>query len=348
MYCIASSYYQHHINLPHIGQSGQMKVSEAKVLVVGAGGLGCPCLQSLSSCGVGTLGIIDGDTVSETNLSRQVLFTYEHVGLSKVEESIRMLKGRNPHIRYEGYTCFLDETNVDEIVVQYDVVVDATDNLRTKYLLNDACLRVGKPLIYGAVFRTEGNVAVFNYEKNRFSLRDLFPENEGEELFAPACSAVGVYQIVTMLTGTVMAGEVLKVLLGHKDVLTRKLLVLDALSLQIRCIGYGQGRGSRDEKSVMPGVVEVDYDGFLADTKNGEAVLIDVRTAIEHRQANIGGDNIPLEVLLANGLDSEVIKKRIYLYCASGYRSRRAALFLQEQGALRVCHLRGGLNSRTN
>ena len=210
--------------LEEIGIMGQVKLKEAKVAVVGAGGLGCPVLQYLNSMGVGTLGLIDFDTVQESNLHRQILYTSEDVGKSKIECAAKRLKAQNPYTTIIEHNVVLTEENAEEILSQYDIVVDGCDNFLTRYIVNDTCVKIGKPLIYGSILGFEGQLSTFNYKGSK-NLRDIFPEPPNPE-DVPNCSENGVLGSFPGIIGTMMAQETVKVILDL-DVLANKLLVFN-------------------------------------------------------------------------------------------------------------------------
>ncbi len=219
--------YNRHIMLPEIGREGQKALKEAKVLVVGAGGLGCPVLQYLAAIGVGSLGIIDFDKVDEENLQRQVLYGLQDLGKLKAIIVKSRLQDFNPLVNYEIINIRMDRNNALEIIQPYDLVVDATDNFPTRYLINDACVILNKPMVYGSIYTFEGQVSVFNYREGP-SYRCLFPKIPGERE-APAASETGVIGVLPGLIGTFQANEVIKIILGQEGVLSGKLLVINIL-----------------------------------------------------------------------------------------------------------------------
>lgn len=210
--------------LKEIGILGQTKLKAAKVAVVGAGGLGCPVLQYLNSMGVGTLGLIDFDTVMESNLHRQILYTSEDIGKSKIECAAKRMKAQNPYTTIIEHNVVLSEENAEEILSQYDFVVDGCDNFLTRYIVNDTCVKLGKPLIYGSILGFEGQMATFNYQGSK-NLRDIFPEPPNAE-DVPNCSENGVLGSFPGIIGTMMAQEVVKVILDL-DPLKNQLLLID-------------------------------------------------------------------------------------------------------------------------
>ncbi|NOY37035.1 MAG: HesA/MoeB/ThiF family protein [Chlorobi bacterium] len=226
--------YKRHIMLPQIGEAGQKKLKNAKVLVVGAGGLGCPVLQYLSAAGVGTLGIMDDDFVDESNLQRQVLYGLNDLGKLKAIIARERLTEKNPLIQYRILNIRLHDKNVLEIVPEYDIVVDATDNYPSRYLINDVCVTLGKPMVYGAIYQFEGHVSVLNY-KGGPTYRCLFPEAP-RRFEAPEPTETGVIGVLPGVIGTLQATEVVKMILGRKEILAGKLLIVDILKQETRKI----------------------------------------------------------------------------------------------------------------
>jgi len=224
--------YSRHIILPEVGPKGQQKLRNSKVLIVGAGGLGSPVVLYLAAAGVGTIGLIDFDRVDLSNLQRQIIHTKKRVGELKVESAAIAINELNPHVKVEKIIKALDETNAQEIIKNYDVVIDGTDNFPTRYLINDACVSLGKPFVYGSIYRFEGHVSVFGI-KNKPCYRCLFPEPPAANL-APSCSEAGVLGVLAGTIGTLQATEALKLILGIGESLAGYLLVYDALSLQFR------------------------------------------------------------------------------------------------------------------
>ncbi|NCI46411.1 HesA/MoeB/ThiF family protein [Sediminibacterium soli] len=207
-----------------IGPEGQLKIKTAKVLVIGAGGLGCPVLQYLAGAGVGSIGILDFDQVEIHNLHRQVLYTTNDIGKKKAVVAAERLRAQNPHCELLVFDKLLCEENARAIISQFDIVVDGTDNFRTRYIVNDACVLLGKPLVYGSVLNFEAQVAVFNYQGGK-NLRDLYPEPPKPE-DVPSCSDNGVLGIVPGMAGTLMCSLVLKIILAH-EILNNALLLID-------------------------------------------------------------------------------------------------------------------------
>lgn len=220
--------YNRHIILDQVGEEGQRKLKKAKVLVVGAGGLGCPALQYLTAAGVGTLGIVDFDEVELSNLHRQILFNLHDVGENKAKCAADKLQLLNPEITIKAYPVKLEQDNALEIINDYDLVLDGSDNFATRYLVNDISSQLGIPMVYGAIYKFEGQVSVFNYQDGT-SYRDLFPENNAT---APKCAEVGVLGVLPGVIGSYQATEAIKIILGIGEVLSGTLLQLNLLTHQ--------------------------------------------------------------------------------------------------------------------
>ena len=238
------SRYNRHIILSEIGQAGQDKISNAKVLVIGAGGLGCPILQYLTAAGVGSIGIVDFDSVNISNLQRQVLFGTSTLGKNKAEAAKQRLEDLNDEISIVAYPKKLTHCNAVDLFHKYDIIVDGTDNFETRYLVNDACIISNKPLVFGAIYKFEGQVSIFNY-KNGPSYRCIFP-HPPEKGSIPNCSEVGVLGVLPGIIGAMQANEVIKIILELGNMLSGKLLCFNALTLQNSII-----RISRSEKTIQ-------------------------------------------------------------------------------------------------
>ena len=342
-------YYQSHRQLGFIGDAGQQKISAARVLVVGAGGLGCPCLLQLASCGVGTIGIADFDVVSISNLHRQTLYTVADVGKSKVKTAIATLFAHNPEVNLISHDVLVDQTNVLALVQDYDVIVDGTDNFLVRYLINDACVAAGKPLVYGAIYQTEGQVTVFNYQ-NSPTLRCLFPEPPPENAIQ-SCAEIGAYSVTTAMIGNMMAGEVIKLILGDDAVFIGKLLYVDVILGKIRQLRYHenpQSRGislARFQQKEQP--VAVAAKDFKQQFANKIYQLIDVRKDDE-RENNIGGVNMPLPKIMRSLPQDFDAADTLIFYCQQGLRSHQAAEIFRKAGYSNAFSLQGGLSAYKN
>lgn len=331
------SRYSRHIILSEVGQEGQNKISNAKVLVIGAGGLGCPVLQYLAAAGVGTLGIVDFDVVEESNFQRQILFGTSSLGINKAIAAKKRLEDLNPTIQINAYPKPLDSKNALELFAEYDIIVDGTDNFETRYLINDAAIISNKPVVYGAIYKFEGQVSVFNYQ-NGPSYRCLFPNPPKSESVA-SCSEVGVLGVLPGIIGTMQANEVLKIILEFDNVLSGKLLCYNAKTSETFTLKIK--RSDTEFEKVLKkkdGLENLDYE-FKCGTKVNEIsvkdidtfnniLFIDVREL--HEQPKLPVENclqIPLSTFEAN-IHNIPEQKTVILFCQSGIRSKTAAKIL--------------------
>ena len=332
--------YKRQTILPQVGDSGQEKLSATKVLVVGAGGLGCAVLPYLVSAGVGTVGIIDHDVVEESNLQRQVLYKESSVGKSKVEEAKKYLNGLNSSINIQTYHTKLDAGNAIDLFHNYDVIVDATDTIGLRYLINDASIITGKPFVYGSVFKFEGQVSVFNY-KNGPTYRCLYPN---KNTIVQSCTEAGVMGIVVGTTGMLQANEVIKMILGIGEVLSGELLIYNNLTNDQHKFKFQKNTSIvvdenffKNEHLSQP-EVEITAESAL----KKECVFVDVRELHETPKLEIENNiRIPLSLLKnkLNGLDKD---DEIILYCQSGIRSLQAVHILKEHEFTNVKSVQGG------
>lgn len=351
------SRYNRHIILSEIGQDGQDKISNAKVLVIGAGGLGCPILQYLAAAGVGTLGIIDFDVVDISNLQRQVLFGTSSLGINKSEAAKARLEDLNNSISIIAYSEQLTYQNATNLFNQYDIIVDGSDNFETRYLVNDACLITNKPLVFGAIYKFEGQVSVFNY-KNGPSYRCLFP-NPPEKGSVSNCSDIGVLGVLPGIIGSMQANEVLKLILGLGNVLSGKLLCYNALKSQISTLKVKRNKtiiqSVLDEKQQFKNkqinidcLNEIDTISISEVLQNDNIQFIDVREFQEQPKVTaIKVTSIPLSNLkdLINKVDTT--KKKI-LFCQSGIRSKKAVTELKTLNIKNCFSLIEGANEINN
>lgn len=333
--------------LPEVGIAGQAKLTNASVLVVGAGGLGSPSLLYLAAAGVGRIGIIDADKVDVTNLQRQVLFVTEDEGKSKAETAAKRLHALNPEITIDVYPVWLSKHNALEIFESYDIVVDGSDNFATRYLVNDACVMLNKPLVFGSIFKFEGQVSVFNY-KGGPTYRCLFPEPPaaGE---VPNCSEIGVIGVLPGIIGTLQANEVIKIILEKGDVLSGVLYMYDALNNNVQKLKVFKDPvasivtelGTYEEVcETSPDIDKKTFDAWKE--KNVSFQLIDVRESHEYEQKNIGGELIPMNTIKDN-LNRIREDIPVIVHCQMGGRSRTVVDFLYSKGFKNVYNLRGGL-----
>lgn len=354
--------YSRQLALPGFGKAGQERLRNSAVLVVGAGGLGCPLLMYLTAAGVGRIGIIDPDTVALSNLHRQVLYTVEDLGKPKAEAAAHRLAALNPHVDFEVYTEAFLPHNALDLVSRYDLVADGADNFATRYLVNDACLLSQKINVYAAIYRMEGQVAVFNYPlpdgSRSANYRDLFPEPPPPEL-APDCEAGGVLGVLPGIIGSMQAGEVIKILSGIGTPLVDQLMIWDMathrqMTMAIpkqsgpvieKLIFYDQLCGPLTTKLKSP---SMEHDITPATLKTWQAEnrpfqLIDIREPYEFDELGIGGENIPMSELPFQ-LDRLQSGGPIVLVCKTGSRSELAVKLLVDQYGLQdVARLIGGI-----
>ena len=346
--------YSRQIVLQEIGEAGQLKLQNARVLVIGAGGLGCPVLQNLAAAGVGTIGIVDGDVVDETNLHRQLLYTLKDCGKSKVEVAKKVILELNPEIKVNVYRDFFGTQNAFEIVSDYQIIVDCTDTLAIRYLINDVAVVKKIPVVYASIYKFQGQVSVFNY-KNGPSYRCLFPEQEGLNT-VPSCVESGVLGVLPNTLGTLQATEVLKIILEIGTVLSGKLLIYDALHFQTQIIDF-----AKNPKAIEKGFIigsqllnskktkeNLSPEAFLEKCQQLELIVIDVRELDE--KPEFKGTNviqIPLSRLeeYSKKLDKN---QEIVLFCQTGQRSQTALNYLKKSGFVGVFHLGRGIESLKN
>jgi len=371
--------YSRHLILPEVGYEGQQKLKAAKVLAVGTGGLGAPLALYLAAAGVGTIGLVDFDTVDASNLQRQVIHSTATVGKLKVDSAEIMLKGLNPNLNVVKFNTMLTSANALEIFEQFDILADGTDNFQTRYLVNDACVLTGKPNAYGSIFRFEGQASVFATEDGP-CYRCLYPEPPPPGL-VPSCAEGGVLGILPGLVGIIQATEVIKLILGIGDTLAGRLLLIDALGMNFRqlklrknpncpacgtheikeLIDYDQFCGIEKPKdatgplevaqnkdvsgSVVDGIPQISVQDLKAKQETGQKFfLLDVREPHEVPIASLGAPLIPVGSLEQRIGEIPVGKQdEIILHCRSGARSQKAALILKNAGFTNVENLAGGI-----
>jgi molybdopterin/thiamine biosynthesis adenylyltransferase/rhodanese-related sulfurtransferase len=354
--------YSRHLIIPEFNIEGQRKLKNAKVLVVGTGGLGAPLLQYLAAAGVGTLGLVDFDVVDESNLQRQVLFSVNDIGRLKTETAKERIEALNPHITLITHNTHLTSRNALDIIQDYDVVADGTDNFPTRYLVNDACVILGKPNVYASIFRFDGQVSVFNYTgkdgQKGPNYRDLFPTPPPPGL-VPSCAEGGVLGVLPGIIGSLQASEVIKVITGIGEPLSGRLFLFDALTFKTttlnitksssgqaitELIDYEVFCGVGNEQEAEPAVPEITVNDLKALIDSGaDFQLIDVREPYEYQIANLKGELIPL-----NDLESKIDKihsdKKVVVHCRSGVRSAKAIQTLAEDyGFQNLFNLKGGI-----
>jgi sulfur-carrier protein adenylyltransferase/sulfurtransferase len=360
------SRYSRHLILPEVGMEGQQRLKAAKVLCVGTGGLGSPLAFYLAAAGVGTLGLVDFDVVDASNLQRQIIHSTKDIGRKKLDSAAEKLTALNPSLNVVKHEVMLSSANALEIIKDYDIVADGTDNFPTRYLVNDACVILGKPNAYGSIFRFEGQASVFATEDGP-CYRCLYPEPPPPGL-VPSCAEGGVLGILPGLVGVIQATEVIKLILGKGSPLIGRLMLVDALNMRFRelklrknpecpvcgenptitqLIDYQQFCGivpeSKEDKSMKNGIPQITVQELKRRIDAGEDVqLIDVREPYEFQIAQIGGKLIPQNDVPQRL--AEIDRNReVIVHCRSGARSQRIAEFLVQSGYLKVANLAGGI-----
>jgi sulfur-carrier protein adenylyltransferase/sulfurtransferase len=355
--------YSRHLIMPEVGMEGQVRLKSAKVLCIGAGGLGSPLALYLAAAGVGTLGIVDFDVVDYTNLQRQIIHSTSDVGRPKLDSAAEKLKSINPFVNIRKFEARLTSDNALELFKEFDIIADGTDNFPTRYLVNDACVLTGKPNVYGSIFRFEGQASVFATELGP-CYRCLYPEPPPPGL-VPSCAEGGVLGILPGLVGVIQATEAIKLILGKGDSLIGRLLLVDALGMKFRelklrknpdCPACGTHptitklidyqefcgiRGEEAEAEVTTADIQVEELKKRLD-RGDDLFILDVREPHEYQISNLGGYLIPLGDLpkRVNELDSS---KEIVAHCRSGGRSAKAVNFLRQAGFKKVHNLAGGI-----
>lgn len=340
--------YKRQIILPELGIAGQQKLKNARVLMVGAGGLGCPVLQYLVAAGVGFIGVVDDDTVDETNLHRQILYSTEDIGKNKAQVAVEKLSVLNPHVKFSAYPVRLSMQNADQLFRTYDLVIDGSDNFPTRYLVNDTCAALNLPLVFGSLFKFEGQVSVFNYHGGP-DYRSIFPDPPGIDE-VPNCAEIGVIGVLPGIIGTYMANEAIKVICEMGEVLSGKLLCINALDGTSNIFKITNSSGSEQNRhSIQAGTINNTGDEITAEelihlqnNKAEEVYLVDVRENYEFEDHNLGGVNIPLYELQdrINELPEDMT---IVFYCQTGQRSKMAVQLLKEIFKAKVYSLKGGM-----
>jgi molybdopterin/thiamine biosynthesis adenylyltransferase/rhodanese-related sulfurtransferase len=359
--------YSRHLIMPEVAMEGQQRLKAARVLCIGAGGLGSPLALYLGAAGVGTLGIVDFDVVDYTNLQRQIIHTTADVGRKKLDSAAEKLKAINPFLNIRKFETKLSSENALELFREFDIIADGTDNFPTRYLVNDACVLTGKPNVYGSIFRFEGQASVFA-TKDGPCYRCLYSEPPPPGL-VPSCAEGGVLGILPGLVGVIQATEVIKLILGKGDPLVGRLLLVDALGMKFRelklrknpdcpacgthrtitkLIDYNEFCGIRgeeksQEKPVEAGISEIQVEELKRRLDAGEDLFVlDVREPHEYQICHINGHLIPLGDLpkRVHELDSS---REIVAHCRSGVRSAKAVAFLQQAGFTKVHNLAGGI-----
>jgi sulfur-carrier protein adenylyltransferase/sulfurtransferase len=355
--------YSRHLIMPEVGMEGQLKLKQARVLCIGAGGLGSPLALYLGAAGVGTLGIVDFDVVDYTNLQRQIIHSTADVGRKKLDSAADKLKAINPFVNVRKIETRLSSENALELFRDFDIIADGTDNFPTRYLVNDASVITGKPNVYGSIFRFEGQASVFATREGP-CYRCLYPEPPPPGL-VPSCAEGGVLGILPGLVGVIQATEVVKLILGKGDPLIGRLLLVDALAMKFRelklrknpecpvcgknptitkLVDYEEFCGIRgEEQAVESSTADIQVEELKRRLDKGDDIFVlDVREPHEYQICNIGGHLIPLGDLpkRVSELDSS---REIVAHCRSGARSAKAVEFLRQAGFKKVHNLAGGI-----
>jgi molybdopterin/thiamine biosynthesis adenylyltransferase/rhodanese-related sulfurtransferase len=360
------SRYSRHLILPEVGTEGQRRIKAARVLCVGTGGLGSPLAFYLAAAGIGTLGLVDFDVVDASNLQRQIIHSTKDIGRKKLDSAEEKLTALNPAIKIVKHDTMLSSANALQIMKDYDIVADGTDNFPTRYLVNDACVLLGKPNVYGSIFRFEGQASVFATEAGP-CYRCLYPEPPPPGL-VPSCAEGGVLGILPGLVGVIQATEVIKLILGKGDSLVGRLLLVDALNMRFRelklrknpecpvcgtnptvtaLIDYEHFCGivpeTPQEKNVKNGIPQLTVKELKARRDAGEDIfLLDVREPYEYQIAQIGGTLIPQNDV-PNRLAEIPRDREIIVHCRSGARSQKIAELLKQSGYKDVVNVAGGI-----
>lgn len=354
--------YGRHLLMPEVGMEGQQKLKESSALIIGAGGLGSPLGQYLTAAGVGHIGIVDFDNIELSNLQRQVLFTTDDVGAPKLDTAIARLEKINPEIRFTEHPGRLTSDNALELLAGYDVIIDGTDNFPTRYLVNDACVLLKKPLVYGSIYRFDGQVSIFDAE-NGPCYRCLFPTPPPPDM-VPSCAEGGVLGVLPGIIGSLQALEALKLLLGAGDSLTGRLVLFDALRFEFRqlklrkrtdcpicgdnptitqLIDYEAFCNVNIEEPMFDKIKSIDVAELNQKLQSDEKpIVIDVRNEHEYVLGNIGAVHVPLSGL-AEKLNEFDKNAEIVVHCRSGKRSMQAARQMVSAGFTDVTNLTGGL-----
>ena len=354
--------YARHLALPQVGREGQQRLKAARVLLVGVGGLGSPAALYLAAAGVGTLGLVDHDVVEHSNLQRQIIHATSDVGRPKLASAAARLADVNPAVRIEPHETRLTSANALDLLADYDVIVDGSDNFATRYLVNDACVLLGKPDVYGSIYRFEGQAAVF-WAARGPCYRCLYRDPPPPEL-VPSCAEGGVLGVLPGIVGSIQAAEAIKLMLGAGEPLIGRLLLCDALRMSFRALTLDKDPAC-PVCGPSPTITElIDYEAFCGVTPRVEEepvqleispqetreqldrkqiVLVDVRERWEWDIGHIAGSRlIPLGTLPAQ-VDALPKDAEVVLYCQHGARSRQAALFLQDAGFAKARSMKGGI-----
>jgi len=359
--------YSRHLILPEVGVDGQKRLKAASVLCIGTGGLGSPLLLYLAAAGIGRIGIVDFDVVDNSNLQRQVIHSTSWVGKPKIASAKNRILEINPYCQVDLYETMLSSANALDIVAPYDVVVDGTDNFPTRYLVNDACVLLNKPNVYGSIFRFEGQASVFNYQDGP-NYRDLYPEPPPPGM-VPSCAEGGVLGILPGVIGTIQATETVKIILGSGQTLSGRLLLYDALNMKFRELklrpnpvrpvieklidyemfcGVTQAREAEQQQAAQMAEMSVTDLKQLLDSGADDYLLLDVRNPNEYEIAQIPGAVLVPLPDIENGDGIEKVKElvnghRLIVHCKSGMRSAKAIAILKDKVGIDGTNVKGGI-----
>mgnify|MGYP000353799660 CR=1 FL=1 len=317
--------YSRQLKVPGIGSEGQKRLEKSSVLIIGCGGLGCPCALSLSRAGIGRIGLVDADTISFSNLHRQTLFVERDVDSFKVDVAKERLLEGNSACQIDSFNTRFTTSNYQELLNPYDIIIDATDNFETRYLINDACVAMYKPLVYGAANQTEGQLAVFNLNESG-QLRDLFPEFP-EVGTIQNCEEAGVLGPITGIIGDLMAMEVIKIITSIGEPLTNQLVQFNGLDTSFHRIRYKKLEGHKESVLNIKEPLSISWDIFRKRYER-DYILVDVRTIEERETQNLGGKHIPLDELGSH--IKKTTSDKFVFYCKSGQRARKACLLVEQ------------------
>ena len=360
------SRYARHLSLPEIGINGQEKLKASSVACIGTGGLGSPLLIYLAAAGLGRIGIIDFDVVEDSNLQRQIIHTTNSIGVLKTHSAKKQIRKINPYCQIDLFNEKLTSMNALDILRTYDVICDCSDNFPTRYLINDACLLLNKPNIYGSIARFEGQASVFNLKKDSPNYRDLIPTPPPQELI-PSCSEAGVMGILPGIIGIIQATEAIKILTKIGDPLDGRILIFNALKMSFKELKLKSNLSNKNITEL------IDYESFCSNIKikneiefniksisvrdlkillnqaRKKILLIDVRNPVEHNQGSIIGSKlIPLSTIESGKAIDEIkkfsAKNKLYIFCKSGKRSLRAIKHLNKYGISGI-NIEGGIEA---
>lgn len=359
--------YSRHLILPEVGLDGQKKLKAASVLCIGTGGLGSPLLLYLAAAGIGRIGIVDFDVVDRSNLQRQVIHGTSWVGKPKIQSAKNRILEINPDCQVDLYETRLSSENALQIMESYDIVADGTDNFPTRYLVNDACVMLGKPNVYGSIFRFEGQATVFNYQDGP-NYRDLYPEPPPPGL-VPSCAEGGVLGILPGIIGVIQATETVKIILGTGNTLSGRLLLFNALNMSFRELklrpnpvrpvidklidyeefcGIPQAKAAEAQESAAMNEMTVTDLKQLLDSGANDFVLLDVRNPNEYQIAQIPGAVLVPLPDIENGSGVEKVKElvnghKLIVHCKMGGRSAKAIGILKEKAGIDGTNVKGGI-----